>query len=101
MGRATYIAPVNGRRYYGYTTTPEGPDMRTAPISTRQMKLLLDQLASSQRQAAGYRQLAKAAADLNMEYEVERMTESADEMDRDADDLMDQLIDAGYTPEDV
>jgi hypothetical protein len=75
--------------------------MRTATTYTRQINRLLDQLASSQRQAAGYRQLAKAAAALNMEYEVERMTASADEMDRDADDLMDQLVDAGYTPEGI
>ena len=58
-------------------------------------------IASAMKQADAYRQLAALATTLGMEYEADRMTADAAEMDYEVESLIERACFAGYTPEDI
>lgn len=67
--------------------------------TTAEVRKLLDHEASSADTASRYRKLAVAARELGLEYEAERAEDEADEFERDAEAIREQLVALGYTPE--
>lgn len=73
---------------------------RNSPPNTAyRIKRLLVLLAGAEKTTDSYRQLIALATELGNEYEVERMTRCHHESLDDEEELREQLIALGYSPE--
>jgi sulfur transfer protein SufE len=73
-----------------------------APTNTaRRINRLLTMLANTEKTVDGYRKLLALAKEIGvpMEYETERLTRNLQECEDDEEDMREQLIALGYTPE--
>ena len=73
--------------------------MNTA--TRRLARYYAEQMASASKAAADYRKLARHAEELGMEYETERLYRTANEMDQEWEQLIEQAAGSGFTPEDI
>ena len=67
--------------------------------STRSARSLAREAEACWAQADAYRKMSDLAAELGLEYEVERMNRNADEYQGEGDEAAERAIDAGWVPE--
>lgn len=67
--------------------------------TTTPTRVLLARLNSTTEYAAKLRKLASVAAEMNLPQQVESLTETADEMEADADSIRGHLLAQGYDPD--
>ena len=76
-------------------------DMNNTATITRNQRRAFDNMVAAERTAEGYFRLLGVAQSFKMEYEIERLTQALAEAEADRDDMTDQMIESGLTPEQV
>ena len=75
--------------------------METTENPTTNQRRAFERMVAAERTAEGYRRMLGVAQHHNMEYEVERLTRDLAEAEGDLDDMTDQAIESGLTPDQV